>query len=98
VKKPSDYCYIARTSTATPVESIHTVYPMKHPKRSHGKSSTSSLPRTKNQESKKSIKDWNYYICSAKQASEYEATTEFLVDHIKETFEFGGNIAMTIVK
>jgi hypothetical protein len=49
------------------------------------------------QESKNSIKDWNYYISSAKQASEYEATTDFLVNHIKETIEFGGNIAIAIV-
>jgi hypothetical protein len=32
-----------------------------------------------------------------KQASEYKATTEFLVNHIKETFEFGGDIAIAIV-
>jgi DNA-directed RNA polymerase len=65
--------------------------------RFHRKSSTLLSLRSKNQESKKSIKDWNYYISSAKQASEYEATTEFLVNHIKETFEFGGDIAMAIV-
>jgi hypothetical protein len=63
----------------------------------HGKPSISSLPRTKNQESKKSITDWTYYIGSAKQASEYETTTEFLVNHIKETFEFGRDIAIAIV-
>jgi hypothetical protein len=55
------------------------------------------LPRTNNKENKKSITDWNYFIGSAKQASEYEATTEFLVNHIKETFEYGGDIAMAIV-
>jgi hypothetical protein len=66
--------------------------------RFHGNSSTSSLPRSENQENKKStIKDWNYYISSAKQASEYEATTEFLVNHIKETFDVGGDRAMAIV-
>jgi hypothetical protein len=32
----------------------------------YGKPSTSSLPRTKNKENKKSINDWNYYIGSAK--------------------------------
>ena len=65
--------------------------------RFHGKSSTSTSPRTENKENKKTINDWNYYIGSAKQASEYEATTEFLVNHIKETFEYGGDIAMAII-
>ena len=57
----------------------------------------SSSPRTKNKINKKSITDWNYYIGSAKQASKYKAITEFLVNHIKETFEYGGDIAMAIV-
>jgi hypothetical protein len=62
------------------------------------KSSNSLLQRSENQENKKSIiKKWSYYIGSVKQASRYKATTEFLVNHIKETFEFGGNIAMAIV-
>jgi hypothetical protein len=65
--------------------------------RFQGRSGASSSPRTENQESKKSVKDWNYYISSAKQASEFDATTEFLVNHIKETFEYGGDIAMAIV-
>jgi hypothetical protein len=48
-------------------------------------------------ESKKSIKDWNYYIGSAKQATEYEAITEYLINLIKGTFECGNDIAMAIV-
>ena len=62
-----------------------------------GKSSVSSTTRNENQETKKSAKDWNYYIGSAKQASDFEATTEYLVNHIKETFDYGGDIAMAIV-
>ena len=65
--------------------------------RFHGKPSTSSLPRRENTEYKKSIIDQNYYIGSAKQASEYKAIPEFLVNCIKETFEFGKDIEIAIV-
>jgi hypothetical protein len=65
--------------------------------RFHRKLNTTLSPKTKNQDSKMSIKDWNYYISSAKQASKYKAITEFLVNHIKETYVFGGKIAITIV-
>jgi hypothetical protein len=54
------------------------------------------LARGENQPSKKSITDWNYYISSAKQASEFEATTEFLLNYIREQYKFGNNIAKAI--
>ena len=57
----------------------------------------STAPRTENKENNKSIKDWTYYIGSAKQASDYEAITDFLINQIKETYEFGNDIAMAIV-
>ena len=47
--------------------------------------------------SKESITDWNYYIGSAKQTTEFEAITEFLINHVKETYEYGNNIAKAIV-
>ena len=50
-------------------------------------------PRSGKTEVKKSLADYNYYVGSAKQASDYEITTEFLINHIKKTFEFGSDIA-----
>eukprot|EP00978_Attheya_sp_CCMP212_P012569 scaffold31431_cov54-Attheya_sp.AAC.1 len=41
---------------------------------------------------KKTIADYNYYIGSSKQESDYEITTEFVINHIKKTFEYGHNI------
>ena len=53
-------------------------------------------PRQETKTIKKSINDWNYYIGSAKQASEFEATTEFLINYIKQNFEFGNDVAKAI--
>jgi hypothetical protein len=43
-------------------------------------------------EIKKSVNDYNYYLGSAKQASDYETTTEFLINYIVKTLEYGNNI------
>jgi len=53
-------------------------------------------PRQETKTIKKSINDWNYYIGLAKQASEFEATTEFLINYIKQNFEFGNDVAKAI--
>jgi hypothetical protein len=42
--------------------------------------------------SKKSITDYNYYLGSAKQASDYETTTEFIINHVKQVFDYGDDI------
>ena len=47
-------------------------------------------------EIKKNLSDYNYYVGSAKQASDYESTTEFLINHIKKTFEFGNDIGSAL--
>ena len=52
--------------------------------------------RRESRPSKQSVTDWNYCIGSAKQASEFEATTEYLLNHIKENFEYGNDIATAI--
>jgi hypothetical protein len=54
------------------------------------------LARKESKPSKKSITDWNYYIGFAKQASAFEATTEFLFNYIREKFEYGNDIAKVI--
>jgi hypothetical protein len=46
---------------------------------------SSSMPK---KEIKKSVNDYNYYLGSAKQASDYEMTTEFLINLIVKTFEY----------
>jgi hypothetical protein len=55
------------------------------------------VPKESYKETKKSINDWSYYLGSTKQASEFEATTEFLINYIKQNFEFGNDIAMAII-
>ena len=48
------------------------------------------------QASKKSINDYNYYLGSAKQASDYEATTEFLINHVKKVYDYGNDIGTAL--
>ena len=47
-------------------------------------------------DSKKSINDYYYYLGSSKQASDYESTTEFVINYIKKTYEYGADIAMAL--
>jgi hypothetical protein len=59
------------------------------------KSSTKSSGMPK-KEIKKSVNDYNYYLGSAKQASsDYEMTTEFLINYIKKTFD-GSDIGQAL--
>jgi hypothetical protein len=64
--------------------------------RSQGRSNYTGLARRKNQPSKKSITDWNYYFGSAKHALEFKATTEFVLNYIREQLKFGNDIAKAI--
>ena len=61
-----------------------------------GKLSNSSTNKKEHQE-KKSSNELMYYIGSARQASDYEALTEFLINYIQQNFEFGDYIANAIV-
>jgi hypothetical protein len=54
---------------------------------------SSSLPNTK---IKKSLTDYNYYLGSARQASDYETTTEFLINHIIKTFDHRSDIGQAL--
>jgi hypothetical protein len=45
---------------------------------------------------KKSINDYSYYLGSAKQASDYENTTEYLINHIKKVFDYGSDIGTAL--
>ena len=46
--------------------------------------------------SKKSLSDYIYYLGSAKQAADYETTTDYIINHIKKTFTFGNDIAVSL--
>ena len=45
---------------------------------------------------KKSVNDYNYYLGSSKQASDYETTTEYLINHIKKVFDYGNDIGTSL--
>jgi hypothetical protein len=45
---------------------------------------------------KKNVSDYMYFLGSACQAAEYESTTEFLINHIKQTFEFGNDVGTAL--
>jgi hypothetical protein len=42
---------------------------------------------------KKSIEDYFFYVGSSKQASDFETTSEFLVNYVKKTFDRGNDVA-----
>jgi hypothetical protein len=44
---------------------------------------------------KRSLTDYNYYLGSAKQVSDYKTTTEFITNHIKKIFDYGNDIGTT---
>ena len=45
---------------------------------------------------KKGINDYQFYIGTNKQASEYETASEFVINYIKRTFDRGNDIAETL--
>ena len=57
--------------------------------RGKGRSSTWNKPA----HSKKSVEDYFFYVGSNKQATDYELTSEFVLNHIKKTFDQGNDIA-----
>ena len=47
---------------------------------------------------KKTLTDYTFYLGSAKQASDYEITVEYVINHIKKTYEFGNDIGTALKK
>ena len=45
---------------------------------------------------KKGIDDYNFYLGTSKQASDYEVTSEFIINYIKRTFQRGNDIAESL--
>jgi hypothetical protein len=48
---------------------------------------------TKEAKKKKSIEDYFFYVGSSKQASDFETTSEFLLNYVKKTFDRGNDVA-----
>jgi hypothetical protein len=46
--------------------------------------------------SQKTLSDSIYYLGLAKQAADYETSTQFLINHIKKTFNFGNDIGTAL--
>ena len=65
-----------------------------------GKPTFINQPRKEGQEKerKKTISEKLYYIGSAKQASDYEALMEYLINQVKQEFEHSIDIATAIIK
>jgi hypothetical protein len=42
---------------------------------------------------KKTIEDYFFYVGSSKQASDFETTSEFLINYVKKTFDRGNDVA-----
>ena len=49
-----------------------------------------------NANKKQYVTDFNYYLGSAKQASDYETTTEFLINYIKKLYDYGNDIGSAL--
>jgi hypothetical protein len=52
----------------------------------------------KEDKKKKTIEEYYFYVGSSKQASDFETTSEFLVNHVKKTFDRGNDIAEALRK
>ena len=49
--------------------------------------------QTKEPKEKKSIEDYYFYVGSSKQASDFETTSEFIINYVKKTFDRGNDVA-----
>ena len=63
---------------------------------SNNSTNTGGSKTTTYKPSKKSLSDYIYFLGSAKQAADYETTTEFLINHIKKTFNYGIDIGTAL--
>jgi hypothetical protein len=61
-----------------------------------GKPNGKTHKGTNRQDIKKGLHDYNYYLGSARKASDYEMTTEYIINYIKKTFDYGSDIAQSL--
>ena len=64
--------------------------------RGAGRGRGSSTGTTTKPSTKKTISDCCFYVGSSKQASDYELTAEFVINYIKETFNYGKDIGEAV--
>ena len=66
--------------------------------RGTGRSNSRRKPHQskRNDRKKKTLSDHNYYLGNARQASDFETTTEFIINHIKKTYTDGKDIAKAL--
>ena len=57
---------------------------------------SSSTTKSSTSKSKKTLADHVYYVGSAKQASDYVTTTQFIINHIKKQYDHGEDIAFAL--
>jgi hypothetical protein len=66
----------------------------------HARSKNSSYQKTHAPQArpmvKKELKDYMYFLGTAKQVSEYKLKTLFIINHVKKEFEFGNDIASAL--
>jgi Reverse transcriptase (RNA-dependent DNA polymerase) len=60
------------------------------------RSSNNNGQSTSYKPTKRTLADNIYYLGSAKQAADYETTTEFLINYIKKNFNFGNDIGTAL--
>jgi hypothetical protein len=51
---------------------------------------------TNNEKKKHHVTDFTYHLGSAKQASDYETATEFFINYIKKTYDYGNDIGSSM--
>ena len=61
-----------------------------------GRGWTSRKDQNTKMKKKKTLEDYYFYVGSDKQASDFETTYEFMVNHIKRTYVRGNDIAETL--
>jgi len=68
--------------------------------RFHGRQRNNHPHKGKQDEKKKkkSLSDYSYYLGSASQASDYETTTDYVINYIKKTYSDGKDIADALTK
>ena len=65
-------------------------------KQANSDSSKSTGANSTNNPQRKSLADHVFYIGSAKQASDYIVVSQFVINHIKKTFEYGEDIGKAL--
>ena len=66
------------------------------PRRGAARKSSNKPSGVPKEKAKKSVNNYNYYLGSAKQASDYENTTQFLINYIQKTFDYGHDMSQAL--